>query len=116
NQHASGRIDSEGAQLDSASVGVLDQRRLASRLINGPDRDAILAASRHFLAVNCHSRGLAVRLIEEAAVRVHVDGAGVLPRPCFARIDQRILREYRIARQPGCGMTPIDIELALTFE
>src|SRR5262249_51168393 len=63
NQHASGRIDSEGAQLDSASVGVLDQRRLASRLINGPDRDAILAASRHFLAVNCHSRGLAVRLI-----------------------------------------------------
>ena len=44
-------IDPEGAQVIRVSVGVLDQRRLAGRLVDGEDRDRVLAAREHLLAL-----------------------------------------------------------------
>src|SRR5271169_5425474 len=36
-QHAAPWLDAEGAQLDGVAVGILDQGRLAARLIDGKD-------------------------------------------------------------------------------
>src|ERR1700684_689772 len=53
-QHAAARLDAEGAQLDRAAVSVLDQGRLAARLINGKDGDIIFAPCERFRAVRIH--------------------------------------------------------------
>jgi hypothetical protein len=70
----------EGAQLNSAPVDVLDQGRLAGRRVDREHGDAVLAASEHLFTLELDCRCGAIGEIDEAAVGMHMDGAGTLPR------------------------------------
>ncbi len=59
-QHACARIEPEGAQRNATAVDVLDQRRLAGRLVDRERRDAVLTTSKHLLAFELHRGGGAV--------------------------------------------------------
>src|SRR5258708_38241761 len=79
-QQASAWIDREGAQLNSAPIDVLDQSRLAGRLVDREHRDAVFAAREYWLAFDIDGRRGTIGEIDEAAIGVHVDRAGSLPR------------------------------------
>ncbi len=78
-QHASARIDGERAKLYPLSIDVLDQSGLAACLVDGKNGDAVLAACKYLLALDLDRRRGAICQINEAAVRMHVNGTGRLP-------------------------------------
>src|SRR5260221_10115103 len=55
-QEPSGRIDVKGARVDPAGFDVLDRRRLAGRLIDPVDDDAVFAALENLLALKLGRR------------------------------------------------------------
>lgn len=73
-------IDPEGAQVIGVSVSVLDQRRLAAALIDGKDRDRVLAARKHLLALELAQPPGAVGEIDKAPVGTDVDRTRRLPQ------------------------------------
>src|SRR5258708_21930133 len=95
-QHASSRIQPEGAQRNAAAVDVLDQRRLAGRLVDRERRDAVLATSKHLLAFELHRGGGAVGNIERAALGIDVNGPGTPPRRRLG-VGERLLDKDRLA-------------------
>ena len=66
------------AQLDRLAVGVLDQGRLAARLIDGKDGDIIFAPRKRFGAVQIHQVRGAVGQVDEFAAGMDVNRAGGL--------------------------------------
>ena len=62
------------------SVGVLDQCRLAGGLVDGEDRDRILAAREHLLAFEVGQPEGAVGEIDKAAVGMDMDRPRGLPQ------------------------------------
>src|SRR5207302_11423082 len=75
----------------------------------------ILASGEHLVAVDLDRRGRPVGGIDEAAVRVHVNGAGSLPATDVAGLGQRLLAEDRRRRKLAIGDRE-HVELALALE
>ena len=61
-------------------VGVLDQRRLAGGLVDGEDRDRVLAAREYLLALEVGQPEGAVGQIDKAPVGMDVDRARAAAR------------------------------------
>ena len=79
-QNPPARIDPEGAQVIRVPVDVLDQCRLAGRLVDGEDRDRFSPPANTFLPSKSVSRVGAVGEIDEAPVGMHMDRARGLPQ------------------------------------
>src|SRR5262245_28546688 len=74
-QQPAARIDAEGAQVDALAVDGLDQLRLARLQVDGENRDVVLAAVEHLLALEFDLALVAVGEIDETAVGMDVDRA-----------------------------------------
>jgi len=94
----------KGPQLNAVTLDRLDQVRLAGLLVNGEDRNAILAVIENLSALEVHLVLIAVGEIDEAAVRMDVDCSRALARFDVDGIGQRVLHEERLATQHAVGL------------
>ena len=78
-QQAPARIDAEGAQMDRARFAMLDQRRLASGLVDRENRNVVLAAVGNLLAFEVNDPGIAVGHIDELPRGMDVDRSAPCP-------------------------------------
>src|SRR5205814_3063509 len=89
-QQTPARVDVESARVDLLGIGVLDRLRLAGRLIDRVDHDAVLAALEHLLALIVDRLFGAVGAVEKPAVRMDMHRACRLPRPDVVRLGERL--------------------------
>ena len=97
------------------SIGVLNQRRFAGLLVNRVNRNGVLAAAKHPLALEIGGAATPVAQVQEAAVRVSVDRARSLAAKT-TRIRQRLLGEQRRGAERRPIELPIDLQLVLPLQ
>ena len=78
-QQAPTWVDVERAAVDTVRLGMIDQRRLASLLVDQIGREGVFAADEDFLTVDFRRGVGTIDAVHEAAVRVHVHRARGLP-------------------------------------
>src|SRR5262245_18427267 len=111
-----GWIDAEGPQLNAVTLDRLDQLRLAGLLINGEDRNIVLAAIEDLSAFEVHLVLIAVGEVDEAAVRMDVDCSRALTRFDIGGVGQALLHEQRTAAQHAVGLKLVGIEVVLPLD
>src|SRR5262245_53981546 len=115
-QQPPGWIDAEGPQLNAVTLDCLDQLRLAALLINGEDRNIVLAAIEDLSAFEVHLVLIAVGEVDEAAVRMDVDCSRALTRFDIGGVGHGRLHEPRTAAQHAVGLKVVGVELVLPLD
>src|SRR6185437_3545173 len=92
------------------------ERRFAAVLVDGEYGDVVLAALEDLAAADVHGAGVAVGLVDEAAIGMDMDGARHLCVAGVGAVGERIPDEQRITRQRAVVVEPIDIKLALPLD
>ena len=83
-QQAAAWVDVKGPAVNTARIDVLDQSRLAGRLVDRIHREIVFSAGKDTLSLEFHGCGGAIDRIDKAAIGMHVHGAGDLPSPDIA--------------------------------
>src|SRR5215813_9654556 len=115
-QQPPARVDAERSQMDAVALDGLDEARLAGLRIDGEYRNVVLAAVEDLLAFEIDLALVAVGEIDEAAVRMHVDGARALRRFDIGGVGQGILDEDRVAAEGAIRLHLVGIELVLPLD
>ena len=104
-EQAAGGVEREGPWCEAACVDVLDERRLACRLVDPEDRDFVEPARRRAPVAD----------IDELPTRMHVDRADRLPWSDTTSVRQRACAERRRRLEPVVT-PPVRLESVLRLE